>query len=262
MESEPPCIDVVIVAAIDIELDPLRQRLTNRRVERGVFRTDFGQLGTRNVAIVESGVGRENATKAVSAVVSAFCPKLVISCGLAGGLSDGLDVGDVLFATSVLLGDDLDGRSFKFSGHATGSCHRGPVVTVDRAVLDEDSKRKLAKSSGAFAVDMETYAAALWCSQNAVNMIAVRAISDAVGDTLPAVVGTLVGANVWEQTGRVAGTLVRRPLLVKDLWKLRSRALLAADRLANSIEEIVVALEDAALEGKGVQVLNVDAGSN
>lgn len=248
-------VDVLIVAAMAIELEPLRLRLSDRRVERGAFRVDVGILEGRRVALVESRPGEANAVRAIEVASQVFRTEVLMSIGLAGGLADELTVGDVVIADRVLRFQSE--KRFEVDGDnppievATGISsdlskrrYVGTLVTVERAMLKENEKRKLAEATQAVAVEMETYAIARWCIEHKKQLIAVRSISDAVGDTLPSVVHSLIGANPFEQIGRVAGTLVRRPSVLKQLWQLRSRASAAADRLGEEVVTIVAGLQD------------------
>ena len=241
-------VDVLIVAAMAIELEPVRQRLSDRRVEHGAFRVDLGELEGRRVALVESGPGQGNAVRALEVVSRVFRSSVVMSIGLAGSLANELAVGDIVIANRVLRFTNGDGdQPIELLTNQPADLprrrHVGTLVTVERAVLREKEKRALAIASQAIAVEMETYAVAEWCIRQKKQLLSVRAISDAVDHTLPSVVGSLVGAHPFEQVGRVVGTALRQPSVVKQLWQLRSRALEAADRLGYEVASITRSLD-------------------
>lgn len=234
-----PSADVAIVAALSIELDPIRDRLSDHIIERGQFRVDTGRLAGRPVTLIESGPGEDDAVRACRAVVMTYRPRWVMSAGVAGGLVDELTVGDVIVADEVVHETTRESVTFVGSPRPLSNAQQDNtlrrLITATQPVLDETEKRHLAAEFGAHVVDMESYGVAKWCSDNSVRCVSIRSISDAVTDSLPSIVNSLVGFSAWEQVGRVTGTALRKPSIIKDLWQLRSRALEAADRLADAV---------------------------
>ena len=53
--------------------------------------------GKSGISILVTGIGRKNAEKSVREFLSASSPKLVLTCGFAGGLNPDLKLGDVFF---------------------------------------------------------------------------------------------------------------------------------------------------------------------
>lgn len=256
-------VDVLVVAAMGLELEPLRLRLQSRRTERGRFRVDVGELSKVRVALVESGPGQKNAVAALEAALGAYPSSSVCAIGIGGGLVDSLHVGDVVFATGVVRQPSRGDQQESLAKSATGlhadsgrsisissgvSCEgksrqsEGVLLTVDEPILSEAAKREAHERTGAVVVDMETHALAEWCAVQKQRLIAARAVSDAVADSLPEVVRHLVGSGPIEQVGRVAGTLFRQPSVVKELWTLRSRALEAADRLGEVMADVIASM--------------------
>lgn len=258
-------VKVLILAAMGLELEPLRLRLKRPCTERGAFRTDLGELAGVSVALVETGIGRANAERATAAATLAYRPHTILSIGLAGGLTSDLTVGDVVIADRITYLPDLENKNHDgprcedaangenpnftpitvapgLSGHFAVNTSVGGLVTVDRPAMTTDQKRKLANASQSLAVDMETYAIARWCVGQRQRFIAVRSISDTFEQSLPPIVEHLVGAGTIQQTGRVLGTAIRTPSVIKQLWGLRTNSLKAADTLAAVVVDIVARL--------------------
>ena len=59
------------------------------------------------------------------------------------------------------------------------------IINSDAIVTSTDAKKKLADSSGADAVDMESYAIASFADQHAIPFVVVRAVVDKLDDALP-----------------------------------------------------------------------------
>jgi nucleoside phosphorylase len=82
----------------------------------------------------------------------------VVSFGLAGGLHDGLECGEVLDATRVVDAEGVvlwEGAPLGVTG-----ARRGTILAVDTVVDDPDERRRLHERTGADAADMESGALA------------------------------------------------------------------------------------------------------
>jgi len=118
--------------------------------------------------------------------------------------------------------------------------HVGPLLTIDRVAFKVEQKRQLGKQFGALAVDMETLGVAEVCQREKQRFLAVRVISDGVDDQLPPDVERLVRKKTWvRRIGAAAGTIVRRPSTVKDLWRFRETAHACSRKLAKFLEGVV-----------------------
>jgi adenosylhomocysteine nucleosidase len=118
--------------------------------------------------------------------------------------------------------------------------HIGRLLTADRIIREPEEKRALGTRYGALAVDMESWAVAEVCRNEKIRFLAVRVISDAVGDTLPEDIDFLI--KRWSTAGRIgaaAGAILRRPSSIKDMWQLKEDALVASERLAKFLAGIV-----------------------
>jgi nucleoside phosphorylase len=105
------------------------------------------------------------------------------------------------FGVSGSLSDDLPVHSI-ISAHSFTALEKNPIHVNEgdyleslntrtisffssRDVIDDEKSRLLAKSHGAQAVDMESYAVAEFCSRNLVPFKTLRIISDRAGASTP-----------------------------------------------------------------------------
>jgi adenosylhomocysteine nucleosidase len=238
-----PC-DCGIVLALAIEAGGLVDLLEEATVTRGDGLTvRQGRLDGRRVVLVESGVGRENAARATHALVDAHRPLRIVSAGFAGGLDPALRPGDLVVADSLV---DLAGALHTFHTLQTlptlhsSSFRVGRLLTVDRVVREPGEKQELGRKHEALAADMESLAVAEVCRQRDVPFLAVRAISDTADEELPRDVERLLaqtsGPARW---GAAVRSIWRRPSSLKDLLRLRQRALETSDRLAKFLAEVI-----------------------
>jgi adenosylhomocysteine nucleosidase len=222
-------------------VDRLKDAVTTRA--HG-FSIHQGRLAGRAVVVAESGVGRQAASRAAEAIISAHRPALFVSTGFAAGLDERLNRGDVMIASEVVV---ETGEPISLHPHLDAApvgapfrIHVGRLLSVDRLVAEPADKRRLGETTGAIALDMETFAVAEVCRGAATPLIAIRIVSDAVGDRLPREVGRLLRQKTLAgKLGALTGAVLSRPSSVKDFYRLKEDALAASDKLADILEAIV-----------------------
>jgi adenosylhomocysteine nucleosidase len=244
-----PC-DIAFVFALGIESGGLVDALRNTETSRHTHGTEHaGKLGSREVVIVDGGVGQRAAARATIEAIKFYQPKWVISAGFAGGLDAALRRGHIVMADEVVnlagerlsVGLKLDSQSLA----GTKGLHVGRLVTVDTILRQPAERRRLAEQQQAIACDMETYAVAQACQQHHVPLLAVRIISDAVDDELPAEIERLLAQkSLAGKLGAAAGAILKRFSAAKDLWQLREDAIKASDRLAKFLVGIASQLKN------------------
>jgi len=238
-----PC-HVGLVFAMDLEAGAFEDRCSGLIAIRGSrFTAKQGGLKGRGVVSVHCGVGRESAAAATAALIVGHRPKWVISAGLAGGLQSGVKRGDILMPDAI-VGEDgrrlaIDLR-MSADDQSSAGLHVGSLLTVDRVAFKAEQKRALGRKHGALAVDMETLGVAEVCQREKQRFLAVRVICDGVDDELPADVERLIRKKTWvRRISAAAGTIVRRPSTVKDLWRFRETALTCSRKLAKFLEGVI-----------------------
>jgi adenosylhomocysteine nucleosidase len=245
--GDPSHADVGIVCALPIELAPFLARCERVRKYSGsnfVFRG--GKYDSIRIVVVESGTGQARARRATHALLDAHSPKWVLCCGFSGALVPGIQVGDIVVGDSIV---DLQGQSLMidvgFPADPKQGIHTGRLLTHDAIVRLVPEKQQLAKHFSALAVDMESLAVAQVCRERGVRFLAIRVISDDLTSDLPVEVLSLVGPTGTTRFGAAIAAIFSRPSSVKDMWKLRTSAQIAAKRLATFLDGVVVQLYNA-----------------
>jgi adenosylhomocysteine nucleosidase len=245
----PPC-QVGLVFALALEGGAFEDRLAGKISVRGSRFTAWqGGLNGRSIVVIHAGIGQINAAAATTALILGHKPEWVISAGLAGGLHPALKRGDIVMPDSI-LGEDgrrlsIDLQISPQQKSATPGLHVGPLLTIDRVAFKRTEKHELGNKHSAIAVDMETLAVAEACRREKQRFLAVRIISDAVDEELPPDVERLLTRTTWaRRIGAAAGTIVRRPSTVKDLWRFRETALTCSKKLAGFLEGVIAQLAD------------------
>ena len=198
------------------EIAALRPCLDGSRTQRRAGRDfHFGRLDGHDVILVRCGIGKVAAATTAAVLLDAFDAGALLFTGVAGGLGDGVRVGDIVVATTLLQHDmnaeplfprwevPLTGRA-RFdadaawsarlaqasrtlaatNAHAAGAAiHSGLVVSGDRFVATHaESDQLRALLPEALAVEMEGAAVAQVCHDFARPFGVVRTISDRADD--------------------------------------------------------------------------------
>ncbi|MET3110116.1 5'-methylthioadenosine/adenosylhomocysteine nucleosidase [Salinicoccus halitifaciens] len=167
-----------------------------------------GTLESKNIVLVESGIGKVNSTLITALLIERFGVDMVINTGVAGGLSKALDVTDMVVSTEVCY-HDVDATEFGYAfgqvpgmpeyytadenlvtaalsvlqGNEAVNIGSGLIVSGDSFIAGEDQKAEILGRFGAgLAVDMESASIAQTCHQFEVPFIIIRSISDKAGE--------------------------------------------------------------------------------
>lgn len=204
-----------VVGAMDSEVATLRSLLMRDGVsaftETAYAGLTFygGGIGGNRVVLVKSGIGKVNAARCTQILIDRYTPDYVVNTGIAGGIGEGLAVGDVVIGAE-LVQHDFDVTAF---GHARGylctgvnpkeptvfrsdkalveafraaassvldpvRVKTGRIASGDQFISSPDVKRDLAGTFGAAAAEMEGCAIAQTAAYAGVPFIVIRAISD------------------------------------------------------------------------------------
>jgi len=172
---------LAIVGAMHEEVAALRPCLAGARTERRAGR-DFllGRLDGQDVILVRSGIGKVAAATTTAVLLDAFDAAALLFTGVAGGLGDGVRVGDIVVA-STLLQHDMNAEPL---------FPRWEVPLTGRARFDADphwTARLLAAANAQAALGTHARAAAVHAGLvvSGDRFVATRAESDALRGALP-----------------------------------------------------------------------------
>ncbi|WP_373028689.1 5'-methylthioadenosine/adenosylhomocysteine nucleosidase [Sulfurovum sp.] len=194
---------IAIMGAMPEEIEPIISKLEN--VETMVYGANKyyeGHYHGQKVVVAYSKIGKVFATLTATTLIEKFgCDTLLFS-GVAGAISDELQIGDLIIAKS-LCQHDLDITAF---GHPFGyvpegevfipadatllniakdvakqkelTLKEGIIATGDQFVADEERKNWIGSTFKADALEMEGASVAVVCNALNVPFFILRAISD------------------------------------------------------------------------------------
>lgn len=196
-------LKIGIIAAMEQEIRILTEQL-NQKEEIMKANQKFyeGELADMNVVLVQSGIGKVNASIAATLLIEVFQVDAVINTGSAGGIGPGLSVGDLVLSEALAY-NDADARAF---GYAFGqipqmpekyvadgelislfmnaaekewTIRNGLIVTGDSFISSKVKIEKIKEFfEDALVTEMEGAAIAQTCYQFDIPFLVIRAVSD------------------------------------------------------------------------------------
>jgi hopanoid-associated phosphorylase len=154
----------------------------------------------------------------------------IVSFGIAGGLSSHLTAGDWVIATGVMSGDRRIETDIEWSSRLAerlSGAELGDIVSVADPVFHPIHKRRLHTITGASAVDMESFQAAVLADELHVPFAAVRVIADPAYRELPPAAQLGLRPDGAVAVGAVMRSLLRKPSQIPSLVRVTGDALIA-----------------------------------
>lgn len=200
-----------IIGAMEEEVLALREKLKVTDV-RSIASLEFyvGTLNGKEVVLVKAGIGKVNAAICTQLLIDCFHIDSVINTGVAGALSDELDIGDIIISSDAIQ-HDMDATGFGYdkgviprmeestfkadkrlihiaqkasevlSMHTNIYTKR--IVSGDQFISDPVKKKELINEFNGFCTEMEGAAIAHACYVNKIPFVIIRSISDKADDT-------------------------------------------------------------------------------
>ncbi len=197
--------------------------------------------GPREYWLARTGVGLEKAGRVAARLLTHQPFSLAVSTGFACALI-AAEIGTLLVGCEV-VGADTDGsepsRAIEVPGAerdavlalvagSVQSAHVGRFVSVARIVGRASEKQRVASSTGAIGLDMESAALAAEAQRARVPFVVVRAASDLLDEDLPLDFNLFLRPTGWfKGIAMVLGA----PLSLLGLRRLRRQSVAAAKTL-------------------------------
>jgi nucleoside phosphorylase len=215
-------------------------------IDRYGVRTIRGKIDHRTIKILHTGVGEKVCRQRLREFLSATGQirrgeqdqpfACLISAGFAGALNAQLKIGDLLLAENFSTVNLSEIRA-SFSGLPI---HIANLLTVPALIDSPEERSKLALTSGAVAVDMETEFIARACAAYGIPLLSLRVISDTPRDLFPAPTNVLFDIEEQEtQILRLATYLLTHPSRIPRLIRFARRIARARKILANALVAVV-----------------------
>ena len=207
-----------------------------------------GKWGNKNLILVLTGVGRQRAKGSALQVVERFQPKVLLSIGYAGGVQNGLNVGDLILANSI-ANESKERKKYFTDTIWLSRAQEVPVdknikkvvgglLTVNQVIHDTSEKQELGKNYRVQAVEMESWEIAKVADEKNIPFFSVRVISDRMDQKV------LDSSSFLDSEGEIsrlkAGWYVlTHPSSIGSAFSLRTQILFANQTMTRFLKELL-----------------------
>jgi nucleoside phosphorylase len=174
---------IAITFALPAESSEFLRRLGNKsRADRNGVSIVQGTFDDRSIEVIHTGVGENICRERIAKFLENQRFDFLISAGFAGSLNDELHVNDLLIAKNF---STLD-LKYAQSALSNVSVNTVNMLTVPTLIGSSEERKRIARESGASAVDMETESIARACVAHSIPLLALRIITDTPTEPFPA----------------------------------------------------------------------------
>lgn len=201
--------NIGIIGAMDEEVSALIKHYgCIEKIKHLDFEFNILNYKDKKIVVVVSGIGKVNSAICTQLLIDRFNVECVINSGIAGAISEKLDIADIVFSKDLIqhdvnavnfgyklgqiprMGEDYIFKGDKFLLHKMEEIAKckdikyfvGRIVSGDEFVSTNDKKAWLKDSFDAMCTDMESASIAHVCFLNKVPFMAIRCISDTADD--------------------------------------------------------------------------------
>ena len=207
----------------------------SKRRNKGIT-TIVGTVDDHLVEIFHTGVGEKICRQRMARFLQDRQLDCLISAGFAGALDDQLGVGELLLARNLSTAD-LSG-TLDFLTNL--SIHVANLLTVPSMIDSREERNRIAQTTGAVAVDMETEFIARACAEHGVPLLSLRVISDTPCQPLPAPPSMLFDLDEQQTNfGRLVFYVAKHPPAIWRLISFARQIGIARKRLSHAIIALV-----------------------
>jgi adenosylhomocysteine nucleosidase len=230
---------IAVTFALPAESSEFLRQLGNKsRADRNGIRIVRGTIGHRSIEILHTGVGENICRKRIGNFLENQQFDFLISAGFAGSLNHELQVNDLMVAKNFSTVD------LKHASLSNVSIYAANMFTVPALIDSSEERERIARESGASAVDMETEFIARACAAEAIPLLALRVITDTPAHPFPAPPSVLF--DIQQQRTNIAMLakfFLAHPTRMLGLIPFARRIARAKKILASAMNAVVQGIE-------------------
>ena len=239
---------LALFAAFPQEIKPI---VKNFRAAKGVkttpFKIFFTESSSYEIIVILTGVGVSNAEAAMKFVLEQYKPDSIISIGFCGALYKGAEIGDLIWASRVLLisGDKKNTLEFQDSGELLRIlCEKvtikaGSVLSLERWMRKTEINRALTEELSFPVCDMETYPLAHLSIKRGLPFFGIRAVTDTADEDIPFNPYEVCDSSGTFRISKVFGLLLCKPTLIPEIIRLGRNSKSASLKLCRAVQTLI-----------------------
>lgn len=119
-----------IIGAMSEEVEIIKSRMDEiNTVDIANMKIYTGDINNKSIVLAQCGIGKVNAAVCTQILISEFKVTHVINSGVAGGISEKLEIGDMVVSSDVLE-HDFDATIFGYD--------KGVIPRMDKSIFEAD----------------------------------------------------------------------------------------------------------------------------
>src|SRR6266542_37664 len=231
---------IAVTFALPAESSAFLRRLGNKSgSDRQGIKTIRGKIDDRTIEVLHTGVGEKLCRQRMASFLQDRQFACLVSAGFAGALNDKLHAGDLLLAENF---STVELNAMR-SGLGSSLIHCANLLTVPSIIDSIEERQKIAQTTGAAAIDMETEFIARACAEHGVPLLSLRVISDSPSEPFPGPSKILFDIERQRtHVRKLAMFFLAHPTRVPRLVQFAKRIARARTTLANALLEVVRAI--------------------
>jgi nucleoside phosphorylase len=226
---------IAVTFALPAESSEFLRQLGNKsRANRNGISIVRGTIDHRSIEVIHTGVGENICRQRIGRFLENQQFDFLTSAGFAGSLNNELQVNDLLVAKNFSIVD------LKHASLSNVSIYATNMLTVPAPIDSSEERERIARKSGASAVDMETEFIARACAVHGIPLLALRVITDTPTQPFPAPPSVLF--DIQQQRTHIAALakfFLTHPRRMPGLVQFARRIARARKTLSNALVQIV-----------------------
>jgi adenosylhomocysteine nucleosidase len=228
---------IAVTFALPAESSEFLRRLGNKsHAARNGVSTIRGTIDGRTIEVLHTGVGEKICRERIGKFLGNQGFDFLISAGFAGSLNHELQVNDLFVAKNFSTVD----LKHPQSSLPNVSLHAANMLTVPALIDSSEERERIARESGASAVDMETEFIARACAVHGIPLLSLRVITDTPIQPFPAPPSVLF--DIQQQRTHIAvfaKFFLAHPTRIPGLVQFARRIARARAILTNALLSVV-----------------------
>ena len=193
-----------IIGAMSEEVKGFKSEIENLKEEKvGNLIFYIGKIKGKDIVLLETGIGKVNAAIGATLMIDRFKAEKIIFTGVAGGINENLDLGDVVISTDLIQHDvdvtafgeklgmipRMENSIFKADNELIalaeqagkklkGKVIRGRILSGDQFIASPEKIEFLKKEFNGDCAEMEGAAVGHVCEMFKIPFVVVRTMSD------------------------------------------------------------------------------------
>jgi len=247
---------VAIFSAFPQELTCLIKSLRAEKVSSFPFIIRSARSASKEIIIVQSGMGVDISETAWKHVIEGYSPDAVVSAGFCGAFYEGATIGDLIGASYVMLYPDMAetgpagahqydlmeipgaAETIRKMAHAV-TVYEGSLLTLGRWMRKSEVAKESLQGLSYPICDMETFPLARLSLRAGLPFFAIKAVTDRAHEEIPQELFNVTDTDGRFSFLRALGVILGNPALIPSSIRMGKNAGVASQKLRQATEELI-----------------------